>query len=66
MEAIMKDGNSPVASGLSVIAGFIVGFVALLAGILAVLNEYDYIGAGLCFIAAALAFGLISNSIFRK
>ena len=62
----MNDGKSPVGAGLSVIAGFIVGFVALLAGLLAVFNEFDYIGAGLCFIAAALAFGLLSNSIFRR
>ncbi len=62
----MTEGKAPVGAGLSVILGFIVGFAALLAGILAVFNEYDYVGAGLCFIAAALAFGLISNSIFRK
>ncbi len=62
----MNEGKIPVGAGLSVIAGFMVGFVAFLAGILAVINEFDYTGAGLCFIAAALAFGLISNSIFRK
>ena len=62
----MTEGKAPAGAGLSVIAGFIVGFAALLAGLLAVFNEYDYIGAGLCFIAAALAFGLISNSIFRN
>ena len=62
----MSEGKIPAGTGLSVIAGFIVGFVALLAGLLAVFNEFDYIGAGLCFIAAALAFSLISNSIFRQ
>ena len=62
----MTEGKAPAGAGLSVIAGFIVGFAALLAGLLAVFNEYDYVGAGLCFIAAALAFGLITNSIFRK
>jgi hypothetical protein len=62
----MTEGKAPVGAGLSVILGFIVGFAALLAGLLAVFNEYDYIGAGLCFIAAALAFGLITNSIFRN
>jgi hypothetical protein len=66
MEQLMTEGKAPVGAGLSVILGFIVGFAALLAGLLAVFNEYDYVGAGLCFIAAALAFGLITNSIFRK
>ena len=52
--------------GIIVIGGFIVGIVALFAGILSVLNEYDYIGAGLCFLASALAFGLLANSILRN
>lgn len=62
----MSDKPAPVWAGLSVIGGFVVGIVAFLAGILAVLNEFNYIGAGLCFLAAALAFGLLANSIFPK
>lgn len=54
------------AAGLSVIAGFIVGVVAFLAGLLAVFNEFNYIGAGLCFLAAGLVFGLLANALFRN
>ena len=62
----METKSNPVWAGLSVIGGFIVGVVAFLAGLLAVINEFNYIGAGLCFLAAALAFGLLANSIFPK
>lgn len=58
--------NSPALAGLAVIAGLIVGIVAFLAALLAVFNEYDYIGAGLCFLASAFAFGLLANAIFRE
>ncbi len=57
--------NSPMWAGLSIIAGFLVGIAAFLAGILAVFNEYDYVGAGLCFLASALVFGLLANAVFR-
>jgi hypothetical protein len=62
----MADKPTPVWAGLSVIGGFIVGIIAFLAGLLAILNEFNYIGAGLCFLASALAFGLLANSIFRN
>jgi len=62
----MEERNSPLWAGLTVIAGFVVGICSFLAGLLAVFNEYNYIGAGLCFLASALVFGLLANSIFRK
>jgi hypothetical protein len=62
----MEERRNPVWAGLSVLGSFIVGIIALLAGILAILNEFNYIGAGLCFMASALAFGLLANSFFRK
>lgn len=62
----MDKKSNPVWAGLSVLGGFIVGIIGLLAGLLAILNEFNYIGAGLCFLASALAFGLLANSIYRK
>ena len=61
----MERGPRALA-GFGVFAGFFVGIVAFLAGILAVFNEYDYIGAGLCFLASAIAFGMLTNAIFRE
>jgi hypothetical protein len=58
-----KGASSP---GLSIIGGFIIGIAGFFAALLAVFNEYDYAGAGLCLIASALAFGLMSNAMFRK
>ena len=55
-----------VLAGFGVFAGFFVGIIAFIAGILAMFNEYDYVGAGLCFLASALAFGMLANAIFRE
>ena len=62
----MNENRPSVWAGLSVIGGFVVGIIAVLAGLLAVFNEFDYIGAGLCFLAAALAFGYLANAMFRN
>ena len=62
----MNENRTPVSAGLSILGGFVIGTIALLAGLLAVFNEYDYIGAGLCFLASALAFGMLANALFRK
>lgn len=62
----MAERRSSAWAGILILGGFVVGIVALLAGLLAVLNEYDYVGAGLCFLASALAFSLSANSILRN
>jgi hypothetical protein len=62
----MEKKSNPVWAGLSVLGGFIIGIIAMLAGLLAVLNEFNYIGAGLCFLASAFAFGLLANSMYRN
>jgi hypothetical protein len=59
-----KKGTS--SPGLSIIGGFIIGIAGFFAALLAVFNEYDYVGAGLCLMASALAFGLMANAMFRK
>jgi hypothetical protein len=61
-----KNRSASRAAGLSVIGGFIVGIVAFLAGLLSVFNEFNYVGAGLCFLASAFAFGLLANALFRN
>ena len=62
----MENKGNPVWAGLSVLGSLIAGLIGMLAGLLAILNEFDYIGAGLCFLASGLAFGLLANSIYRK
>ena len=54
----MAERRSSAWVGILILGGFIVGIVALLAGLLSVFNEFDYVGAGLCFLASAFAFGL--------
>jgi hypothetical protein len=65
METRIMDKSSSALAGFTVIASYIVGIAAFLVAILAVFNWDDFVGAGVCFIAAALAFGLIANAIYR-
>ena len=61
-----ENRNASRTAGLSVIGGLIIGVVAFFAGILSVFNEFDYVGAGLCFLASAFAFGLLANALYRR
>lgn len=60
-----KSSQVSTIAGYSVIGSFAVGIAALFFALLAVLNEYDYIGAGLCLLAAATAFGHVMNAVYR-
>ena len=53
-----------VVVGLSVILGIIPGLTSLLVTYFAFFGA-DWTGAGVCLIAAALAFGLVSNALLR-
>ena len=58
-----KPGSS--LAGFSIIGATVTGIIAVLTGFLALVNETNYIGAGLLFLAAAFAFGLTANAVFR-
>ncbi len=51
--------------GIAVVTGMITGFGGIVAAIFALINA-DWIGAGLCLLAAALAFGLLVNALLRN
>jgi hypothetical protein len=59
-----KSSLASAIVGYSVIGVFIVGIAAVFFALLAVFNEYDYIGAGLCLLAAATAFGHVVNAVY--
>lgn len=63
MEAGKRIGES--AAGLAVTCAMITGCGALLAGAVAFLGG-EHVAVGLCFIAAALAFGLVTNATLRS
>jgi hypothetical protein len=46
-------------AGWMILGLILVGLFGLFAGFLSLINEYDYIGTGLCLIASALAFGKV-------
>jgi uncharacterized membrane-anchored protein len=53
-----KQQNNALA-GWMVIALIVIGLLGLFTGFLSFINEYNYIGTGLCLIASALAFGTV-------
>jgi hypothetical protein len=50
---------------LATIALFVVGFGALFLAVTAADGE-DFVGAGVCGIAAALSFGAVLNAVLRR
>ena len=52
-------------SGLSVAGAMLTGAGGLLGGFVATGNG-EFVGGGLYLIAAALAFGLVANAVFRR
>jgi len=59
-----KPNRFETVLGTVVVAGVIAGIIGLAAGIIALIHG-EWLGAGLCLGAAALAFGLIANAILR-
>ncbi len=59
-----KSNRSETLLGIVVIAVLITGFAGLLAAVFALFNA-QWIGAGLCLGASALAFGLLVNALLR-
>lgn len=51
--------------GWSCFAAVIVGMLSLFFGFIFCLND-EPVGGGVCFIASALSFGLLSNALLRK
>jgi len=59
-----KEKGTTVA-GITVFLGLATGVTAFLVGLYAVIPNLNFGGAGACFIAAALAFGLTANAVLR-
>ena len=50
--------------GLAVYFGFITGIASLAVATFSFF-DHEWVAAGICFAAAALAFGLIANAVLR-
>lgn len=55
----MDERNAKTLAGWMIIGLIFVGIFGLVAGLFSFINEYDYVGTGLCLIASALAFGRV-------
>ena len=61
----METKSGAKLAGLSVLAGVVTGTVAFIAGLMAVFSGL-FGEAGVCFLASALAFGLLANAMYRN
>ena len=52
--------------GLAILGCFVVGVAGLIGAIVALCDVGGPVGAGVCLIASAFAFGLAANAVFRK
>ena len=57
--------NLSIFIGAATVGAVVAGALALLAGFLALLNN-EATSAGVCFVAAGLAFGLLANALLRE
>jgi hypothetical protein len=60
-----KPARSENLLGIVVIFGLITGFAGLLAAVAAFFSA-EWVGAGVCLVASALAFGLLANAFLRN
>ena len=52
-------------AGISVFLGLVTGVAGLVTATFAFFS-YNWAGAGICLVAAGLAFGLIANAVLRR
>jgi len=56
--------KAETVGGVAVISGLVTGFASLVAALFGFFSN-NLAGAGLCLGAAALAFGLVANAVWR-
>ena len=55
----MEENKAKALAGWMIFFLIVVGVFGLFAAFLSFINEYNYIGSGLCLIASALAFSSV-------
>ena len=55
----MKESKSTALAGWMMIGLIVVGVFGLFTAFLSFINEYDYVGTGLCLLASAFAFSSV-------
>jgi len=60
-----KPNRFELVLGLAVVATLATGLIGLVMAAIASFNS-DWTGAGLSLVAAALAFGLLTNAVLRR
>lgn len=58
----MDEKKPKLLAGWMMIGLIVIGILAIFGALLSLINEYDYVGMGLCLLAAAYAFGAVVNA----
>lgn len=61
-----EPSRAVVIAGICSIGALVTGCAGLLVALVALLDGLNYIGAGLALLAAAVAFGMLANALFRS
>ena len=61
----MSNPPTPIGPGHSIIGSLVTGVLGLLFAVFALFRG-ELSSAGICLIAAALAFGLLANAVYRR
>jgi hypothetical protein len=59
-----ENRKGEMVAGVAVVCAMFVGFVALVAAVFAFVS-FNWVGAGVCLLAAGLSFGLVANASLR-
>jgi hypothetical protein len=51
--------------GCAVLGSCLTGFIAMAGGVLAILQDQEFLGGGVLLIGSALSFGLLLNALLR-
>ena len=57
--------KAETVGGVAIICGLVTGFASLVVAVFAFFT-YNWVGVGVCLGAAGLAFGLVSNAVWRQ
>ena len=64
MESKHEKEKAETIAGIAVLLAVVTGIAALIVAVFSFAGA-NWVGAGICLVAAALAFGLVANAVLR-
>lgn len=64
MSSTPEKSKAETVAGIAVLLAFVTGVASLVVAVFSFFSA-NWVGAGTCLVAAALAFGLVANAVLR-